>query len=386
MITIFTPIYNRAHIINNLYQSLLHQTCYEFEWLIVDDGSTDNLPGIVERWIEETYQFKIRFYQQKNGGKHRAINYGVKLARYNAFFIVDSDDYLEYDTVETIQEYWTKIDGDHSIAGISGLRRNESGEIIGSVPFFDDYMDVNNLERDRFGLSGDKAEVYKTELLREFPFPEFENETFITEAAVWDRIAYEGYKVRWINKSFIICEYFQDGLTQKGEQLFVDNPRGWAYFLHSNREYRKEKESVYLRKCYCYYENEHVKFTDEEIKKLLKLGETEINLIKDQYNEFVKKIWNICSNKSVCIYAYGRWGKRLKSYLDFLEIQVAYVVDKEFENIKDIEAYSIDMILPSVDIIFIAVKNKGKEMKRKVDDKLPEAKGILLADIIPEFW
>lgn len=87
MISIFTPVYNRTKIIGQLYQSLLCQTSYEFEWIIVDDGSIDNVKQVVDSWIRNTTKFEIRFYQQKNGGKHRAINYGVKVAKYDAFSI-----------------------------------------------------------------------------------------------------------------------------------------------------------------------------------------------------------------------------------------------------------------------------------------------------------
>ena len=74
MITIFTPIYNRAYIVDKLYQSLINQTSYNFEWLIVDDGSTDHIIELIAKWSKETQLFDIRFYQQQNGGKHRAIN------------------------------------------------------------------------------------------------------------------------------------------------------------------------------------------------------------------------------------------------------------------------------------------------------------------------
>lgn len=111
MITIFTPIYNRAYIVENLYHSLLRQTCYDFEWLIVDDGSTDQIGMLVGEWLKDNQCFKIRLYHQQNKGKHAAINYGVKLASYESFFIVDSDDYLENDAVRTIMCYWEGVWG-----------------------------------------------------------------------------------------------------------------------------------------------------------------------------------------------------------------------------------------------------------------------------------
>lgn len=386
MITIFTPIYNRAYIVKKLYESLLCQTCYDFEWLIVDDGSTDHIVSLVYQWIENTKKFKIRFYHQENKGKHCAINYGVQLSECEAFFIVDSDDYLEEDAVETIIRYWNEISADDNFAGISGLRRKKSGEIIGGMPAFEEHVDATNLEREYLRLGGDKAEVYKAEILRRFPFPEYENEKFITEAVVWDRIAYEEYKIRWIDKSFLICEYLEDGLTAKGDKLFIDNPRGWAHYIRTEVLYRKEEISTWLKKCYYYYECECRRFTDGEIKDLLCLNDSELKLITEQYHEFVQKIACICDNKKVCIYGYGQWGKRLKRYMDRLQITVDYVIDRKYEEIKEIPAYSIEMKLPEADILFIALSIGAEDITKIVRDKMSEVKVILCKSIIPALW
>lgn len=383
MITIFTPVYNRAYIIENLYQSLLRQTNYDFEWLIVDDGSTDNVADLIQQWINNTQLFKIRFYQQENGGKHRAANYGVKLSFGEAFFIVDSDDYLENDAVETIVRWWNDIRKKDMLAGIAGLRKHSNGEIIGDKPLFRDYVDATNLERGKWGLNGDKAEVYKTELLRRFPFPEYENETFITEAVVWDQIAYEGYQLRWINSSFMTCNYLQDGLTAKGEQLFIENPKGWAHYIRLEKKYREMNKEQYLKLCYRYYECEHKKFTGEELQKMLGLCDEDYQYIAERCNTFWGKLSKLCKDRRVCIYAYGKWGKRLKEYLEQLEIPVDYVIDQQYEKIKEVKAYSIDMDLPPVDIVFIALKDGANKIAEIMKKKMPEAEIILFADIKP---
>ena len=99
-ITVFTPTYNRAYILENLYRSLQRQTCKTFEWLVVDDGSADNTKELFERWQQEDNFFPIRYVKQENGGKCRAINQGLKLADGELFFTVDSDDYLTDDALE----------------------------------------------------------------------------------------------------------------------------------------------------------------------------------------------------------------------------------------------------------------------------------------------
>ena len=104
MITVFTPTYNRAYCLGNLFNSLCSQTYTDFEWLIVDDGSTDNTKSLVEGFCCNS-NINIRYVYQKNGGKHRAINRGVAEARGELFFIVDSDDTLPGDSLETISVY-----------------------------------------------------------------------------------------------------------------------------------------------------------------------------------------------------------------------------------------------------------------------------------------
>ena len=93
MITIFTPTYNRAYILPILFESLKIQTVKEFEWIIVDDGSTDNTESLIYKFKEEC-NFSIRYFKKENQGKHIAINFGVEKAKGNLFFIVDSDDYI----------------------------------------------------------------------------------------------------------------------------------------------------------------------------------------------------------------------------------------------------------------------------------------------------
>ncbi len=234
MLTIFTPSYNRAYILSNLYRSLLTQTSYDFEWIIVDDASSDNTRELASSF--KTDKFPIRYFLQEHGGKHRAINLAVRKARGNIFFIVDSDDYLLPDAVENIIS-WTKNLPDKSFCGVSGLKCTKNGKIIGGNVTFQNkstYVDASNLERNKYGLYGDKAEVYFTDILRKYPFPEFEGEYFVTEGCVWDAIAADGYKIRWFNKPIYVCEYLNDGLTNTGANELegsIKNFKGYLYFI-----------------------------------------------------------------------------------------------------------------------------------------------------------
>lgn len=211
-LTIFTPVYNRAYIISHLYQSLCRQTSKDFEWLIVDDGSTDDIESLIDGFIAEA-KIDIRYYKQPNGGKHRAINRGVREARGELFFIVDSDDYLTDDAVEWILFKSDEIIEDYSFAGISGLRIEPNGNKIGGENDFIQ-IDADAISiRTKHHVTGDLAEVYKTKILRQFPFPDIPNEKFCSEGLVWNRIAMSGLKLRYCYKPLYICQYLDDGLT-----------------------------------------------------------------------------------------------------------------------------------------------------------------------------
>lgn len=386
MITVFTPVYNRAYIINQLYQSLLRQTNFNFEWLIVDDGSTDNIAELVNQWIACTREFEIRFYYQPNGGKHRAINRGVQLAQGDAFMIVDSDDYLTDDAIETVLKYWEQIKDNAEFAGISGLRMHRNMLVIGGKPCFDEYVDVTNLERANYGLKGDKAEVYKTSILKDFPFPEFEGEKFVTENVIWNKIAYQGLKLRWFNKGIIICEYLEDGLTACGKKLFILNPKGWAAFLCKERIYRKWSERFYLRQCFNYYEVEHLCLSNSEMEELLEIGSNDMDAIEKEYFRLKTQLAELCKDKTVCIYGYGTWGKHLKRYLDEMCICIEYIIDQKCLETGGIVRYDPKSDLPEVDVVFVALKNEVDDVIVLLKNKLKESRIVKLIEIVGDWW
>ena len=122
-ITVCTPVYNRAYCIEKLYESLKRQTFYDFEWIIIDDGSTDNIIQLIDEWMKQENSFDIILIKNKNGGKMRAINKAVRIATAPAFFIVDSDDYITDDALELIDGWFTQIENNDEFAGVSGLRK-----------------------------------------------------------------------------------------------------------------------------------------------------------------------------------------------------------------------------------------------------------------------
>ncbi len=232
MISVFTPTYNRAYRLEALYNSLKNQSSKDFEWIVINDGSTDYTNKLFKKWLSEDNGFPIIYKEVKNGGKHRAINKAVNMASSDAFFIVDSDDYLLPSAIEKVSLWFNGIADNEAFAGVSGLRADKNENPIGGYPSFEgSYVDCTNLQRHLYNLLDDKAEIYKTSLLKKYPFPEFEGENFLTESVIWETIARDGYKLRWFNEIIYICEYLDDGLTASADKKFVDNPMGFLTYL-----------------------------------------------------------------------------------------------------------------------------------------------------------
>lgn len=231
-LSIITPTYNRAYILEKAYISLLEQTSKQFEWIIIDDGSTDNTQDLINKWQHEDLSFEIKAVVQKNGGKHRALNRGFDMATGQFTLILDSDDTLTEDAVETIQRWIKQLRNEENIAAVAGMKMHNNGCIIGGIPkYFEkqEYIDVKNFKRRKYGLLGDKAEVYRTEILREKRFKEFEGENFMSEDTLWNEIAMDGYSVRWYSKAIYCCEYLDDGLTSQSIDKELKNFEGFTY-------------------------------------------------------------------------------------------------------------------------------------------------------------
>ena len=222
MITVLTPTYNRASLLINLYQSLIKQDFGDFEWVIVDDGSVDATTDIVDQFIQER-QIVITYIKQANGGKHRALNRGVKEAKGELVLIVDSDDSLPINSLSIIYSHYLDIKDNSSIGGVCGLMAHHDGTIIGERKICSS-MNLSSMEmRYKYGFVGDVCEVFKTEILREFPFPEIENEKFCPEALVWNRIATK-YKLHYFNEVIYYRDYLDDGLTSKIVRIRMNSP------------------------------------------------------------------------------------------------------------------------------------------------------------------
>lgn len=219
---------------SRLFDSIDAQTIKNFEWIIINDGSTDNTDEEIRKNIthKKNRKFEIRYFTAKNGGKPRAINKAVQLAKGKYFIIVDSDDWLIPNAVELIKKWCDDIEHDSNFqkfAGVAGLRKYPDNKINGGRGNGDLIIDASNLERERFNLGGDKAEIYKTKVLKKYPFKVFKNENFVTEETVWNKIAADGYIIRWHMIPIYVGDYLSDGLTKNALKRNINNFNGLIY-------------------------------------------------------------------------------------------------------------------------------------------------------------
>jgi glycosyltransferase involved in cell wall biosynthesis len=233
LITIFTPTYNRAHTLHRVFASLCAQTLTDFEWLIVDDGSTDCTKELVTEWIKSA-PFPVRYVGQEHTGKHLAHNRALNEARGYFFACLDSDDELLPDALEKLSRLWTSIPlcERHSFYSVGGHCRDQTGKLIGDR-FPTDPFDANLRElRYAHHVAGEKWGFGLTEILRRYPFPDVRGVQFIPEGIVWLRIA-QSFKTRWMNQ--IVRTYYvndpKTGRTLSQRRSLGDHALGrWHYY------------------------------------------------------------------------------------------------------------------------------------------------------------
>lgn len=233
MITVVTATFNRARLLTGLYESLCRQTSTLFDWIVVDDGSTDGTADMVRQWIREQPPFPIRLIQKGNEGKNRAVNDAVRVVSTPYTLIVDSDDYLTDDAVAFLTRAAQEVDACEGIAGVAGLRGHDSLTPLDcpSIPK-DGFVEASNLDRGRYHIGRDACEVYRTALLASHPFQVWPGEKFVPEQVVWNQLAREGYRLRWYNRVTAVARYQASGMTNASWALLKDNPMGYAMMFN----------------------------------------------------------------------------------------------------------------------------------------------------------
>ncbi len=285
-LTVFTPTYNRAYIIENLYRSLQRQTCTDFEWLVVDDGSADNTGDLFAQWQQEDNPFPIRYYYKENGGKCQAINYALDLAQGELFFTVDSDDYLTDDAIEKIVYWESTITDKEKYCGLMGQRGTSPTETPNrrlGVPFRDGKAFERYEEYAGDVIDGERADVWYTSVHRQFKYPKFSGENFMTEAIAWNRMAHAGYLIRFFDDIIWVCKYLEDGLTKAGFRLFENNPHGYALFLMEKTRFITPSKRAMFRCRYSIYCDLRKKYSNRELADILQISTAKVGMFAAIY-------------------------------------------------------------------------------------------------------
>lgn len=223
-LSIVTPTYNRGELLRNCFLSLQKQTDPRFEWIIVDDGSTDNTEQIVSQFVTEAPDMQIVYVKKPNGGKHTALNASHEYIRRKYVMTLDSDDSLLPNAVETVLKYWDEYQKDTRIGMVIFLRGDPEGNPRAYAEKEGIPGDYRKLKRICV-TSSDCCEVIRTDLFLQYPFPVFEQERFMSEGVLWRRVAMT-HKCVYINQVIYICEYLDGGLTRSGRRMRIRNPRG----------------------------------------------------------------------------------------------------------------------------------------------------------------
>ena len=227
--TVFTPTYNRAATLPRVYDSLKAQTFRDFEWLIVDDGSTDNTGELIAKWQAEA-NFPIRYIYQCNQGKPAAFNRGVQEAAGELFLTLDSDDSCMPQAMERLKYHWDSIPSEQrkNFSAVTALCKDQYGRLSGTK-FPRDVTDSDSVEMYLNGkMQGEKWGFQRTDALREFPFPDVQEQKFVPESIVWMAVSRK-YKTRFVNE-ILRTWNIQDGATDHLSYLNKKVLWGRAYF------------------------------------------------------------------------------------------------------------------------------------------------------------
>lgn len=234
-LTIFTPAYNRAYSLHLCYESLLKQSCKDFKWLIVDDGSTDNTKDLVELWQKNDNGFEIQYEYKENGGMHTAHNRAYQLIDTELNVCIDSDDYVADEAVKKIIEFWKEY-GSNQYAGIVGLDATFNNKIIGNK-FPNDLKSTTLSGYYNKGGKGDKKLVYRTDVMKSYPeYPVFEGEKYVSLGYKY-LLCDQDYELLVLNEVLCNVEYQTDGSSMNMYKQYLKNPKGFAFMRKVDMKY-----------------------------------------------------------------------------------------------------------------------------------------------------
>ena len=247
-ISVLTSTYNRANLLDKLYTSLLinSNNCSDvsMEWLIMDDGSTDNTYEVVDRYIKENI-LDVKYFFQENQGKMIAINNLIPKCTGDIIIECDSDDYFTKGAFVAIKEAIKQCQDLASIYALVFLKYDQNGKNMGNKFIKDNHESTMFDLYFKEGITGEKALVYNAEIRKQFKYETENNEKFVTEARMHHKIDLQ-YKVRCFNIPIMICEYKKDGYTKNINKQFSQSPYG--YYEYFREIFNQNMKKVKLNK------------------------------------------------------------------------------------------------------------------------------------------
>lgn len=253
-ISVVTPTYNRANVLDRVFDSLMVQTLQDFEWIVIDDGSKDNTKDVVDDFIKRA-TFPIKYFYQDNNGKHIAVNKGVELARGEMIAIADSDDAFTPKAFETLIRYWDMLSDDEKkvYRGVTCRCYDpDTNEEIGRK-IENGYVDYYGLDAGyKYGLDFEMWGINRTDLMRKFPFPDVRRNDegglrFFPETVIWDNMGRD-YKCRYINDC--LRAYYRDqenATTHKKANRSRENVYLWEHLINDIFDYAKYKPMRFIK-------------------------------------------------------------------------------------------------------------------------------------------
>ena len=245
-LTVFTPSFNRAYCLDQLYNSLVQQSSKDFCWLIIDDGSSDNTKELVQSWIDENL-IDIQYHHQENQGMHGGHNSAYKLINTELNFCIDSDDFMPANGVELILKQWSEVKDKPHLAGIIGLDADKSGKILGTkLPEGIEEATLYDLHH-KYKVTGDKKLILRTAVVREFPpYPIYKDERLVPLGTLYLQID-QKYKYKCANEVYCIVEYLEDGSSRNILKQYKRSPRGFLYSRILEMKYSKSWTYTFTR-------------------------------------------------------------------------------------------------------------------------------------------
>lgn len=244
MFTVVTPTFNRLPLLRRCFESLIRQTCTNFEWLVVDDGSTDGTGAAVALWREEA-SFPIRILEKENGGKHTAVNKALDVDLRKFVLLLDSDDMLADDAIELLHDL-VETHRELAFAGVIGNCHSLTDRsVIGRAMPIGLTLTTGRELRERWGITGDTLRIYASEVIRRFRLPEFAGERFVPENVLFDRIDRDGLLLV-AHGVLSLCEYQEHGLSAGIMRHRARSPLGFAASLESTAWISRQPRNVVL--------------------------------------------------------------------------------------------------------------------------------------------